>query len=293
MNATLLAETLFGGHIFSNLLLVGVAYQRGLLPLSAEAIQQAIRLNGVAVERNLQVFALGRQYVVDSALVESYLPSPAAASVPQSLQALVEDRERELSAYQDRAYATKYRRIVDRVHDAETRARQGSESLTRTVAWNLHKLMAYKDEYEVARLLVDKAFDDQVAKTFSRPRRMVYHLHPPLLRRLGVRRKMAFGPWIRPVLHVLAKGKRLRGSPLDPFGWLAARREERELVGWYLGVVDALLEQLDAETVEIAAQIADAPRAIRGYEDVKRRNAAVTKGWVADQLATPLARQAA
>ena len=293
VNATLLAETLFGGHIFSNLLLVGVAYQRGLLPLSAEAIQQAIRLNGVAVERNLQVFAWGRQYVVDSALVESYLPSPAAASVPQSLQALVEDRERELSAYQDRAYATKYRRIVDRVHDAETRARQGSESLTRTVAWNLHKLMAYKDEYEVARLLVDKAFDDQVAKTFSRPRRMVYHLHPPLLRRLGVRRKMAFGPWIRPVLHVLAKGKRLRGSPLDPFGWLAARREERELVGWYLGVVDALLEQLDAETVEIAAQIADAPRAIRGYEDVKRRNAAVTKGWVADQLATPLARQAA
>ena len=293
VNATVLAETLFGGHIFSNLLLVGVAYQLGLLPQSSEAIQQAIRLNGVAVERNLQVFAWGRQYVVDSALVESYLPSPPATSVPRSLEALVEDREQELSAYQDRAYATKYRRIIDRVHDTEARARPGSDTLTRTVAWNLHKLMAYKDEYEVARLLVDKTFDDQVAKTFSQPRRMVYHLHPPLLRRLGVRRKLAFGPWIRPVLRVLAKGKRLRGSPLDPFGWLAARREERELVGWYLGVVDALLEQLDADTVEIAARIADAPRAIRGYEDVKRRAAAEAKDWVADQLATPLARRAA
>ena len=293
VNATVLAETLFGGHIFSNLFLVGVAYQRGLLPLSSETIQQAIRLNGVAVERNLQVFAWGRQYVLDSALLESYLPSPATSSVPRSLEALVEDRERELSAYQDRAYATRYRRIVDRVRDAEARARPGSDCLTRTVAWNLHKLMAYKDEYEVARLLVDQAFDDQVAKTFSHPRRMVYHLHPPLLRRLGVRRKMALGSWIRPVLRVLAKGKRLRGSALDPFGWLAARREERELVGWYLGVVDALLVQLDADTVEIATQIADAPRAIRGYEDVKRSAAAAAKDWVADQLATPLARQAA
>ena len=293
VNATSLAETLFGGHIFSNLFLVGVAYQRGLLPLSSEAIQQAIRLNGVAVERNLQVFAWGRQYVLDSALLQSYLPVPAETSASRSLEALVEDRERELSVYQDRSYATKYRQIVDRVRDAEERVRPGSDLLARTVAWNLHKLMAYKDEYEVARLLVDTAFDDQVARTFSEPRRIVYHLHPPLLRRLGVRRKMAFGPWIRPLLRVLAKGKRLRGSALDPFGWLAARREERELVGWYLGVVDALLEQLDADTIEIAAQIADAPRAIRGYEEVKRRAAAAAKGWVADQLATPLARQAA
>ena len=293
VNATLLAETLFGGHIFSNLFLVGVAYQRGLLPLSSDAIQRAIRLNGVAVERNLQVFAWGRQYVLDAALLDSYLPSPATTAAPRSLEELVEDRERELSVYQDRSYATKYRRIVDRVRDAEERVRPGSDTLARTVAWNLHKLMAYKDEYEVARLLVDTAFDDQVARTFAQPRRVVYHLHPPLLRRLGVHRKMAFGPWIRPLLRVLAKGKRLRGSALDPFGWLAARREERELVGWYLGVVDALLEQLDADTVETAAQIADAPQAIRGYEDVKRRAAAAAKVWVADQLATPLARQAA
>ena len=153
--------------------------------------------------------------------------------------------------------------------------------------------MAYKDEYEVARLLVDKAFDDQVAETFAQPRRMVYHLHPPLLRRLGVRRKLAFGPWVRPFLRLLAKGKRLRGSALDPFGWLAARREERELVEWYLAILDTLLDQLDADTVEIATQIADAPRAIRGYEDVKRRAVAATKGWVADQLERPLARQAA
>ena len=293
VNATLLAETLFGGHIFSNMFLVGVAYQRGLLPLSSEAIEQAIRFNGVAVNRNLEVFAWGRQYVLDPALLGSYLPSPPATSLPQSLEALTEDRERELSAYQDRSYATSYRRIVDRVREAETQVRPGSDRLARTVAWNLHKLMAYKDEYEVARLLVDPAFDDQVAETFARPRRVVYHLHPPMLRRLGVHRKMSFGPWIRPLLRVLAKGKRLRGSAFDPFGWLAARREERELVVWYLGVVETLLEKLDAETVDIAAEIADAPRAIRGYEDVKRQAAAAAKGWVADQLATLLARQAA
>ncbi len=293
VNATALAETLFGGHIFSNMFLVGVAYQRGLLPLSAEAIEQAIRLNGVAVKRNLEVFAWGRQYACDPAQLQPFLPAARTASVPQALDRLVEDRERELADYQNDAYAAEYRRAVERVRAAESRIRPGSEDFARAVAWNLHKLMAYKDEYEVARLLIDPAFGEQVAETFEKPRRLVYHLHPPLLRRFGFRSKIAFGPWIRPFLRLLARGKRLRGTVLDPFGWLAARREERELIAWYRDLVETLLERLDARTLETAAEIAAAPREIRGYEDVKRCSAERTKAWVVERLHESQARRAA
>ena len=284
VNASALAESLFGGHIFSNLFLVGVAYQRGLIPLSAEAIEQAIRLNGVAVERNLEVFAWGRQYSRNSELLTPYLPTAPAASVPQSLEALLEDRERELTAYQSAAYAVEFRRVVDRVREVEGRVRPGSEELSRTVAWNLHKLMAYKDEYEVARLLLDPGFDGQIADTFARPRRVIYHLHPPLLRQLGFRNKVSFGPWIRPILRLLARCKFLRGTLLDPFGWLPSRREERALVGWYRELVEELLKRLDEGTIRAAAEIAAAPRQIRGYEGVKRCAADRTKTWVQERL---------
>ena len=293
VNASTLAETLFGGHIFSNMFLVGVAFQGGLLPLSSAAIEQAIRLNGVAVERNLEVFAWGRQFARDPSLLQPFLPAPETATVPQSLEALIEDRERELVRYQDEAYAAQYRQFVEKVRRTETRVRQGSERLTRAVAWNLHKLMAYKDEYEVARLLADPAFGERVAATFENPRRLVYHLHPPLLRRLGFRNKMAFGPWIVPLLRMLARGKFLRGTVLDPFGWLAARRDERALVDWYRGLVEGLLDELRAGTLETAAEIAAAPREIRGYEGVKRRSADRAKSWVAERLSALRAREAA
>ncbi len=293
VNASVLAETLFGGHIFSNLFLVGVAYQKGLLPLSADAIEQAVRLNGVAVNRNLEVFAWGRQYARDPALMQPYLPAAPTAFVPQSLEALVEDREQELAAYQSPAYAAQFRRVVDRVREAESRVRPGSETLARAVAWNLHKLMAYKDEYEVARLLTDPSFDEQVASTFTRPLRVVYHLHPPLLRWLGFRDKMVFGPWIRPFLRVLASGKILRGTPFDPFGWLASRREERALVKWYRELVDGLLERLDEESVDDATEIASAPREIRGYEEIKRQSVERTKAWVEERLQEVKALEAA
>lgn len=285
VNASVLAETLFGSHIFSNLLLLGFAYQRGLLPVSAEAISEAIRLNGVAVKRNLEVFAWGRQYACDPAAVERYLPSLQTAAIPKSLDALVEERERELVAYQGPAYAAAYRRDVERVRKIEARACAGSERLAWTVAWNLHKLMAYKDEYEVARLLTDPAFDRQVADTFERPRRLVYHLHPPVLRKFGFSKKIGFGPWIRPVLGVLARGKRLRGTVLDPFGWLASRREERALIQWYRALLDDLLDGLDADSLEAAIEIADAPRSIRGYEGVKRHSIEQARNWVDERLA--------
>ena len=293
LNASTLAETLFGGHIFSNMLLLGAAYQKGLLPLSAEAIETAIRLNGVAVERNLEVFKWGRQYVCDPKVLHPYLPSSAAASVPQSLDALIASREGELTAYQDRSYASAYREFVDKVRQVESRVRPGSESLTRAVAWNLHKLMAYKDEYEVARLLTDRSFDETVSRTFDKPRRLVYHLHPPLLRRLGFKRKMALGSWIRSPLRVLARAKVLRGTPLDPFGWMAARRQERELIAWYRELVDSLLAGLNAQTFATAVEVAEVAREIRGYEGVKAASVERAKAWVAERLAATPVREAA
>lgn len=293
VNASALAETLFGSHIFSNMLLLGIAFQRGLLPLSAASIQEAIRLNGVAVNRNLEVFAWGRQYACDPAVMEPYLPSRQTAVVPQSLEALVEDREAELAAYQSPTYAAAYRREVEHVRTIEARACQGSERLAWTVAWNLHKLMAYKDEYEVARMLIDPAFDAHVAETFERPRRLVYHLHPPLLRKLGFSKKIGFGPWIRPVLRVLASGKRVRGTVLDPFGWLASRREERALIEWYRVLVRDLLDGLNAESLEAAIEIADAPRSIRGYEGVKRSSIEQARAWVDARMTALRAPRAA
>ena len=293
VNASTLAETLFGGHIFSNMLLLGAAYQKGLLPLSAEAIETAIRLNGVAVERNLEVFKWGRQYVCDPTALQPYLPSSATASVPQSLDALIASRESELIAYQNDSYANAYREYVDKVRQIESRVRPGSESLTRAVAWNLHKLMAYKDEYEVARLLADPSFEENVSRTFDKPRRLVYHLHPPLLRRLGFKRKMALGPWARPLLRLLARAKVLRGTALDPFGWLAARRQERELIAWYCELIDSLLAGLNAQTLATAVEVAEVPREIRGYEGVKAASVELAKAWVTERLAATPVQEAA
>ncbi len=293
VNASMLAETLFGGHIFSNMLLLGVAYQRGVLPLSAEAVHEAIRLNGVAVERNLEVFAWGRQYASDPSCLDAYLPSPPRDLVPLSLEAFVEARERELTAYQNKEYARQYREFVNRVQRMEESVRPGTDKLARAVAWNLHKLMAYKDEYEVARLLLDPDFESQVEETFERPKRFLYHLHPPALRQLGLRRKLTFGPWVRPLLKALAAGKVLRGSWLDPFGWMPSRRQEQALVEWYRGVIDGLLKDLDATSIDLACEIAEAPRAIRGYEEVKRQSVEQAKAWVDERLGQTRTREAA
>ena len=292
VDASTLAETLFGGHIFSNMLLLGAAYQKGLIPLSLGSIQQAIRLNGVAVARNLEAFTWGRQAMHDRSALLPFLPAGDAIPMPTTLDALIRDREGELAAYQHAAYASAYRQAVERVREVESQAVPGSERLTRAVAWNLHKLMAYKDEYEVARLLTAPAFEERALGQFEKPLRLMYHLHPPILRSLGFRRKLRFGPWMRPLLRALARGKRLRGTPLDPFGWLAARREERALIAWYRETVDALLADLDAAKLDWAVEIAEAPREIRGYEGIKRMSAERTRAWVAERLQQPVSAAA-
>ena len=293
VDASTLAETLFGGHVFTNVFLVGAAYQKGLLPLSSAAIEEAIRLNGVAVERNLEAFAWGRKFVTDPGIFEQYLPQEEKPAAERTLDELIAHREGELTAYHNAAYAAQYRRFVERVRTAEQRVRPGAEELTQAVAWNLHKLMAYKDEYEVARLLADPSFQKQIDETFEKPAKVVFHLHPPLLRSLDFRKKMSFGSWLRPFLRLLARGKVLRGTPLDPFGRLPSRREERALIEWYRGEVGALVDRLDASTLALAVEVARAPENIRGYENVKRESAARVQEAVAARLEQAAREEAA
>jgi indolepyruvate ferredoxin oxidoreductase len=158
---------------------------------------------------------------------------------------------------------------------------------------NLYKLMAYKDEYEVARLQLKPGLDEQVRATFSSPRRVVYNLHPPLLRAMGMRKKLALGPWFRPALGALRRMKGLRGTPLDVFGYAHVRREERRLIGWYRGLVEQALERLTPETESTVLEIARLPDAIRGYEEIKLRNIAAAEQRAADLLAALSAESSA
>ncbi len=269
VDASSLAESLFGGHLQTNIFLLGVAYQAGLIPISAESLEETIRLNGVAVERNLQAFRWGRKYQQDPESVLSLAGVKRETREQTSLPDLIESRVTELTAYQSRAYAEIYRQFVEEVQRAEQHARPGSTELTEAVARHLYKLMAYKDEYEVARLLTDPAFGEHVRETFEAPRKTIYHLHPPLLRSMGLERKLSLGPWFRPVLLLLASMKFLRGTPLDLFGWAGVRRQERDLISWYQDTLRLLLPGLNPSNLALAAEIARLPGQIRGYEHIK------------------------
>ena len=212
VDANRLAEGLFGTHMAVNLFMVGVAYQGGLIPLSLTAIEQAIRLNEVDIEKNLQVFEWGRKYYHDAKSVEAVLQSSAPKAAADF------DRVAELTAYQNAAYARQYSEFVERS------GAQRAPALEETVARYLYKLMAYKDEYEVARLLTKPEFRQQIDETWAEVESISYNLHPPLLRNFGVKQKMKFGPWFRTPLRILALMKSLRGGALDIFGYNSHRR---------------------------------------------------------------------
>ncbi len=279
VDASRLAEGLFGSHLAVNLFLLGVAYQGGLIPLSLASIEQAIRLNGVEVDRNLQVFEWGRKYYHDANGVEEFLaPKAEAASKPL-------DRIAELTAYQNAAYAKQYFDFVARVS-------RSAPALADTVARHLYKLMAYKDEYEVARLLTKPEFEDQVRQTWEQVESISYNLHPPLLRRFGVSKKLKLGAWFRTPLRALTKMKFLRGSALDLFGHSAHRRQERELIGWYRGLIERVTDGLTVESLPKALEIAALPDQIRGYERIKEDSVARVKK-LAENLLAELHRQRA
>jgi indolepyruvate ferredoxin oxidoreductase len=287
IDATRAATALFGNSVGANIFLVGYAYQLGAVPLAAASIERAIELNGEAVEMNKAAFHWGRRAVVEPAAVEALIkPAPEAVSdartLSRSFDEMVERRVAFLTAYQNAAYAARYRRWVEKVRAAEAARAPGKSGLADAVARYLFKLMAYKDEYEVARLYADDAFLKQVnAELGGENLRLHVHLAPPLLARKdkvsGEPRKMTFGPWIFPLFQLLAKFKFLRGTPFDPFGYSTERRTERALVRDYEALLEELLAKLDADNHHVAVGLAAIPEKIRGFGHVKLRHLKAAK----------------
>jgi indolepyruvate ferredoxin oxidoreductase len=287
IDATQAATALFGASVGANIFLVGYAYQLGAIPLAAASIERAIELNGEAVEMNKAAFAWGRRAVVEPAVVEAVIkPAPEATSdartLSQSFDDVVARRVAFLTAYQNAAYAARYRRLVERTKAAETARAPGKTGLADAVARYLFKLMAYKDEYEVARLYSDGAFVKQVNSELGGEHlRFHVHLAPPLLARrdkaTGEPRKMTFGPWIFPLFGLLAKFKFLRGTAFDPFGYSTERTTERALVRDYEALLDEVLAKLNGDNHHIAVGLAAIPEKIRGFGHVKMRHLKAAK----------------
>jgi len=290
LDALGLAETLFDDHMAANMIVLGAAWQAGALPVSAAAIEEAIVLNGVSVQMNSQAFRVGRLLVADpawartvvrrrlgaveaapelSAQARNLVDSVGAAG---ELKRLLEIRVPELIAYKSAGYARGYVQFVRRVREAEAAAVPDESRLSEAVARYLFKLMAYKDEYEVARLSLKPDIARALADEFPGGVKLAYNLHPPLLRALGLKDKLKLGPWFASVFGVLARMKRLRGTPLDPFGFAAVRRVERQLPGEYRSLVEKALVGLSPESHERAVKLAGLPDLIRGYEEIKLRN---------------------
>jgi indolepyruvate ferredoxin oxidoreductase len=287
IDATRAATALFGASVGANIFLVGYAYQLGAIPLAAASIERAIELNGEAVEMNKAAFAWGRRAVVEPAVVEALIrPAPEATSdartLSQSFDDIVARRVAFLTAYQNAAYAARYRRLVERTKAAEAARAPGKTGLADAVARYLFKLMAYKDEYEVARLYSDGAFVKQVNSELGGEHlRFHVHLAPPLLARrdkaTGEPRKMTFGPWIFPLFGLLAKFKFLRGTAFDPFGYSTERTTERALVRDYEALLDEVLAKLNGDNHHIAVGLAAIPEKIRGFGHVKMRHLKAAK----------------
>jgi indolepyruvate ferredoxin oxidoreductase len=287
VDATRIANALFGNSIGANMFLVGFAYQLGAIPVSAAAIERAVELNGEAVAMNRAAFHWGRRAAVDRAAVEKLAqPAPAMVSdaerLSETFDEAVERRVKFLTAYQNAAYAAHYRAKVDQVKAAEAARAPGKSGLADAVARYLFKLMAYKDEYEVARLYTDGAFEKQVKTEFDGDSlRYEFHLAPPLLARrdksTGLPRKMSFGPWLLLAFRVLAKLKFLRGTPLDPFGRSAERRTERRLIEDYEATLGEVLAGLTPENHPIAVGVAAIPEKIRGFGHVKQQHLVAAK----------------
>jgi indolepyruvate ferredoxin oxidoreductase len=270
------ATQLIGDAIYTNPLILGYAWQQGRVPVSHAAIMRAMELNAVQVDNNKAAFEWGRRCAFDLASVQALY---AAQQVIQfvkkpSLDEMLAKRVDFLTSYQNGAYAAEYRSFVDKVRAAESKLGAATK-LSEAVARYLFKLMAYKDEYEVARLHSDTAFSDKIAAMFEGDVKIVHHLAPPLLAKTndkGELIKRPFGSWIRPAFGVLAKMKGLRGTALDIFGYSAERRMERALIGEYRASIDELLRTLSSANVDLAADIARVPEDIRGYGHVKERH---------------------
>jgi indolepyruvate ferredoxin oxidoreductase len=273
-SAQAIATALLGDAIFANMVLTGFAWQKGLIPLDRGAIMRAIELNGASVGANKRAFNIGREAAVDPAGIMAGVAPPPKLS--QTVDELIEIRVRELTAYQNAAYADRYRAFVDKARAAERGVAPKSEVLTEAVARNLYKLMAIKDEYEVARLYTDGTFAKRLKEKFEGDVKLAIHLAPPIFGHgnpdNGLPEKRTFGPWILKAMKILAKGKRLRGTPLDFFGRTAERKTERASIADYEARMEKLFAVLTPANLALAAAYAGVPDMIRGFGHVKAAN---------------------
>jgi indolepyruvate ferredoxin oxidoreductase len=284
-DARALSQALFGDHMPTNVIMLGVAWQQGALPVSLEALQEAVRMNGVAVEQNLAALAWGRAAVAAPEIVDAELypavPAPtlsvterrlvdSVTTEPGGLRDLLEIRVPDLVAYQRPAYAHRYVAIVAEAREAEDRLGcSEGRLLTEAVARGLYKLMAYKDEYEVARLHLEALAD------VSDGSQVTFHLHPPVLREHGLKRKIAIRRGVAvPLFKALYQMRRLRGSVLDPFGRGEVRKVERALIGEYEDHVRVALQAVTAANRDRVLELLELPDVVRGYEKIKLDNIA-------------------
>jgi indolepyruvate ferredoxin oxidoreductase len=299
-DAAATTEALFGNSTTANIFVVGMAVQAGCLPIAPDRMEEAIELNGVAIEANLAAFRWGRVQVADAAAVDVMCsassvgsditkadPSNAVAqtssAVASRLDRITDDEEikaelrryaSELSLWGGERETEIWLGIIERTHEAEQRVRAGSSTLTRVVAAQLFKLTAYKDEYEVARLMTDEDGLAAARKIAGPDGRIAWKLHPPALRALGMQRKITIGPSARPLIWLLAAGRSLRGSIFDPFGWAEVRRVERKLAATYREAICEVIEALAERSFDAAVELARLPDEVRGYEDLKLERAA-------------------
>jgi indolepyruvate ferredoxin oxidoreductase len=281
LDATRIATALLGDSLATNIFLLGYAYQMGLVPVSRQAIFRAVELNGATVDANQRAFNWGRLAYHDPASVERQArPTETEVGsdrvIAPDLDAAVARRVDFLTAYQDTGLAQRYQSLVDRVRRTELRVAGDSILLTEAVARNYFKLLAIKDEYEVARLYTDGEFQRQVDAAFEGDYKLRYHFAPPLWVKpdkvTGAPVKRTYGAWMRPVLKVLAKLKGLRGTWLDPFGHTEERQLERRLITDYERTVEELERGLRVDNLDLAVEVATLPATIRGYGHVKRKN---------------------
>jgi indolepyruvate ferredoxin oxidoreductase len=272
IDATRLATRLLGDSIASNLFLLGYAFQKGFIPIGIEALDQAIELNNVSVAANRKAFAWGRLAAHNPAALPRSVEPVVLQQDESGLEWLIRDREGRLEAYQNAAYAKRYRALVDRAVMAD-KAVKCSGKFAEAVARNFYKLMAYKDEYEVARLYTDGTFLKKLNEQFEGDFKLSFHLAPPLLasrNENGQLTKATYGPWVMPLFRLLARAKGLRGTRLDIFGYTEERRAERALITRYETIVTHVADRLIADNYATAVKIADIPDGIRGYGHIKQ-----------------------
>jgi len=275
VDAQRLTTALLGDSGSVNVFMLGVAVQTGHVPVAVEYIERAITLNGVAVEKNLDAFSWGRAWVANAGATDT-----AAGFVAPVEEGPLRDRlSADLVGYQSASYAKKFDSVIDMVTAV------GSDELTDAVAHHLHKLMAYKDEYEVARLLLLPEARQQAESVGGKRTHATWLLHPPVLRAMGMKNKLRLGRWATPAFWALRAMRRLRGTPLDFFGWAKVRRLEREMIPEYIAAIEALLPHVSASTLPEIVAIASLPDRVRGYEHIKWDRAVAYRAELSRRLA--------